>query len=172
MIYADPPWRYETPEMGSPSRRTENHYPTMALDEICALPVAEIANEDSVLFLWATAPKLAESMQAIEFWGFTYRTNMVWGKDKIGLGFWIRNQHEHLLICKRGEMPPPPKSARCSSLVVAPRLEHSAKPDIFYEIIDEMYPGVRKIELFSRTPRHGWEAWGNQASGAPNGGTP
>ncbi len=172
VIYADPPWRYETPEMGSPSRRTENHYPTMALDEICALPVAEIANEDSVLFLWATAPKLAESMQAIESWGFTYRTNMVWGKDKIGLGFWIRNQHEHLLICKRGEMPPPPESARCSSLVVAPRLEHSAKPDIFYEIIDEMYPGVRKIELFSRTPRHGWEAWGNQASGAPNGGTP
>jgi N6-adenosine-specific RNA methylase IME4 len=57
-------------------------------------------------------------------------------------------------------------------LVVAPRLGHSAKPPIFYDIIDEMYPGLRKIELFSRTPHHGWEAWGNQASGAPNGGTP
>jgi N6-adenosine-specific RNA methylase IME4 len=106
-------------------------------------------------------------MQAIESWGFTYRTNMVWGKDKIGLGFWIRNQHEHLLICKRGKMPPPPESARCSSLVVAPRLEHSAKPPVFYDIIDEMYPGLRKIELYSRSPRKGWEAWGNQAGGTP-----
>jgi N6-adenosine-specific RNA methylase IME4/ParB-like chromosome segregation protein Spo0J len=170
VIYADPPWRYETPEMGGPSRRTENHYPTMTLDEICALPVADIAHEDSILFLWATAPKLAESMQAVESWGFTYRTCMVWAKDKFGLSYYVRNQHEHLLICKRGEMPPPPDLARCSSLVVAPRLEHSAKPPVFYDIIDEMFPVVRKIELFSRAPRKGWETWGNQASGRGNGG--
>jgi N6-adenosine-specific RNA methylase IME4/ParB-like chromosome segregation protein Spo0J len=164
VIYADPPWRLE---VGLPDRAAENHYPTMLLEDICALPVADIAHEDAILFLWVTAPKLYDSMRVIDAWGFTYRTCMVWAKDKFGLGYYVRNQHEHLLICKRGEIPTPPESARCSSLVEAPRLEHSAKPDIFYEIIDEMYPGLRKIELFSRSPRNGWETWGNQAGGAP-----
>jgi N6-adenosine-specific RNA methylase IME4 len=167
VIYADPPWKYESPTISGPSRRTENHYPTMGLDEICGLPVAEIANESAILFLWATAPKLAESMQVIAAWGFAYRTGLVWAKDKIGTGYHVRNQHEHLLICKRGEIPPPPESSRCSSLVVAPRLEHSAKPPVFYDIIEKMYPGLRKIELFSRAPRTGWDACGNQAGGTP-----
>ncbi len=164
VVLADPPWRYENPPMGGSNRSIENHYPTMALDEICALPVADIAHDDSVLFLWATAPKLAECMQVIEAWGFNYRTEMVWIKDKIGMGYHVRNRHEGLLICKRGELPPPPESSRCDSVVEAPRLEHSAKPEIFYEIIDAMYPALRKIELFSRSPREGWCAWGNQAS--------
>jgi N6-adenosine-specific RNA methylase IME4 len=162
VILADPPWRYETPAIGGPGRRIENHYPTMTLEEICALPVAEIAHDDAALFLWATAPKLAHCWRVIEAWGFEYRTGMVWAKDKIGLGYWIRNQHEHLLICKRGEIPHPPESARPTSLVQAPRLEHSAKPEVFYEIIEAMYPGLRKIELFSRNQRDGWTPWGNQ----------
>jgi MT-A70 len=94
VIYADPPWRYEAPEIGGPSRRIENHYPTMELQEICDLPIAEIAHKDSVLFLWTTAPKLAESMRVINAWGFSYRTGMVWTKNKIGCGFWVRNQHD------------------------------------------------------------------------------
>jgi N6-adenosine-specific RNA methylase IME4 len=102
----------------------------MLLEEICALPVGDIAHDDAVLFMWSTAPKLAESMQVIEAWGFNYRTGMVWAKDKIGLGYYVRNQHEHLLICKRGEIPHPPESARCSSL----------------------------IDALSRTPRIGWAA--------------
>jgi N6-adenosine-specific RNA methylase IME4 len=163
VILADPPWRYENPPMGGSNRSIENHYPTMSLDEICALPVADIAHEDAVLFLWATAPKLAECMQVATAWGFDYRTEMVWVKDKIGMGYHVRNRHEGLLICKRGELPPPPENARCDSVIEAPRLEHSDKPDIFYEIIDAMYPGLRKIELFSRSTRQGWTAWGNQA---------
>jgi N6-adenosine-specific RNA methylase IME4 len=163
VLLADPPWRYENPPMGGSNRSIENHYPTMTLEEICALPIGEIAHEDSVLFLWATAPKLAECMRVVEAWGFNYRTEMVWVKDKIGMGYHVRNRHEGLLICKRGELPPPPESSRCDSVVEAPRLEHSAKPTIFYEIIDAMYPGLRKIELFSRSPREGWSAWGNQA---------
>jgi N6-adenosine-specific RNA methylase IME4 len=164
VLYADPPWRYENPPIGSPARRTENHYPTMELEDICALPVADIAHEDSVLFLWSTMPKLHECMQVIDAWGFNYRTGMVWTKDKIGMGYWVRNQHELLLICRRGDIPPPPEAARCSSWVSAPRLDHSAKPEIFYEIIERMYPGLRKIELFARAQRSGWEAWGNDAS--------
>jgi N6-adenosine-specific RNA methylase IME4 len=104
-------------------------------------------------------------MSVIKAWGFTYRTGLVWAKDKIGMGYCVRNQHEHLLICKRGEMPHPPESERCSSVIHAPRLEHSAKPEIFYGLIDRMYPNVRKIELFNRggLDRDGWTTWGNEA---------
>jgi N6-adenosine-specific RNA methylase IME4 len=165
VIYADPPWRYEHPPMGGSSRSIENHFPTMDLDEICALQVADIAFDNAILFLWATAPKLCECMKVIDAWGFVYRTEMVWVKDKIGMGYYIRNRHENLLICRRGDLPPPAESARGDSVVEAPRLEHSAKPEIFYDIIDGMYPGLRKIELFSRSgPREEWTFWGNQAS--------
>ena len=78
IIYCDPPWTYE--HSSSDSRKIENHYPTMTLEEICLLPVADIATPDSVLFLWTTSPKLAESMQVIDAWGYEYRTCMVWDK--------------------------------------------------------------------------------------------
>ena len=166
VIYADPPWRYENASIG-PRGAIENHYPTMTLAEICALPIADIAHENAVILLWTTAPKLYECMKVIDAWGFVYRTGMVWVKGKIGMGYYVRNRHEHLLICKRGELPMhPPESARCDSAVEAPRLEHSAKPEIFYDIIDAMYPGLRKIELFSRSARPGWSAWGNQVQAA------
>jgi N6-adenosine-specific RNA methylase IME4 len=165
VLYADPPWRYENPPMGGSNRSIENHYPTMDLDEICALPVGEIAHDNAVLFMWATSPKLAECMQVLAAWGFNYRTDMVWVKDKIGMGYHVREKHESLLIAKRGELPPPAVEARPASVVEAPRLEHSAKPVIFYDIIDTMYPGIRKKELFGRAPdeRPLWSAWGNQA---------
>ena len=161
-MYADPPWRYE--HSISKSREVENHYPTMALDEICALPVAGIAAPDAALFLWATAPKLAECIAVIESWGFTYRTCMVWVKDKIGMGYHARNRHKILLIAKRGALPPPAPSDRPDSVVEAPRLAHSAKPPEFHGIIERMYPGLPKIELFSRSPRQGWDAWGYEAA--------
>ncbi len=166
VIYADPPWRYENPSMGGTNRSIENHYPTMSLDEICALPVADLATEDAILYLWATAPKLAESMKVIEAWGFEYRTGMVWDKMKIGMGYWTRNQHEHLLICRRGQFPPPKTGEQPPSVVQIPRGEHSAKPAGFYEIIEAAYPELPKIELFCRSPRDGWAVWGNQAGSA------
>lgn len=166
VLYADPPWRYENPPMGGSNRSIENHYPTMTLEEICALRVAEIAHENAVLFMWATSPKLAECMDVIKAWGFNYRTDMVWVKDKIGMGYHVRERHEGLLIAKRGELPPPPVEARPDSVIEAPRLEHSAKPHVFYDLIDSMYPNVRKIELFGRAPekREWWTTWGNQAT--------
>jgi N6-adenosine-specific RNA methylase IME4 len=151
--------------MGGSNRSIERHYPTMTIEEICALPVNEIAHENAVLFLWATSPKLVECMQVIDAWGFQYRTAMVWVKDRIGMGYHCREQHELILIAKRGELPPPPVEARPPSVLVAPRGEHSAKPQQYYDLIDTMYPGVRKIELFGRAPdeRPLWSAWGNQA---------
>jgi N6-adenosine-specific RNA methylase IME4 len=161
IIYGDPPWRYE--HSISNSRDIENHYPTMSLEEICALPVADLATEDAVLFLWATAPKLGECFEVLKAWGFEYRTCAVWAKDKIGMGYYVRNQHELLLIAKRGEPPMPKESDRRPSLIHAARTEHSYKPVEFYELIEGMYPELPKIELFSRSPREGWSAWGNQA---------
>lgn len=166
VIYADPPWRYENPPMGATNRSIENHYPTMTLDEICALPVGDLATDDCILYLWATAPKLAECMQVVKAWGFDYRTNIVWVKDKIGMGYHARSQHEILLICKRGSIPPPAVADRVSSVVFADRSAHSAKPAAFYELIESFYPSLPKIELFCRSPRDGWAVWGNQSSNA------
>lgn len=163
IIYADPPWRYENPPMGGTNRSIENHYPTMTLEEICALPVAELATEDALLYLWATAPKLAECMKVIEAWGFEYRTNLVWDKEVIGMGYHARNQHEILLVAKRGEIPPPEAGKQPASVHRERRGDHSAKPTFYYEMIEAAYPQLPKIELFCRSPRDGWAVWGNQS---------
>lgn len=163
VIYADPPWRYENPPIGATSRAIENHYPTMTLEEICALPVGDLATDDAILYLWATAPKLEECFDVIKAWGFEYRTNMVWDKEKIGMGYHARNQHELLLICKRGKIPPPEAGTQASSVYREARTTHSAKPHFFYEMIEGFYPQLPKIELFCRTPRNGWAVWGNQS---------
>ena len=162
VIYADPPWRYES-GIGSPSRNIENHYPTMALDDICALPVADIAAADSLLYLWTPPPLLLQATEVIDAWGFTYRTSMVWVKHAIGMGYYARQRHELLLIAKRGSPPHPLPADRPDSVIEAPRGKHSAKPDAVYGILDRAYPGAPKIELFSRSPREGWAAWGNEA---------
>ena len=166
VIYADPPWRYENPPMGASSRSIENHYPTMSLEEICAMPVADLATDDAILYLWATAPKLEECLKVIAAWGFVYRTNFVWIKDKIGMGYHARSQHEILLIAKRGNIPPPAVADRVSSVVSAARGAHSEKPEEFYGLIESFYPTLPKIELFCRSPRDGWAVWGNQAVAA------
>lgn len=163
-VLADPPWRYE--HVKTDSRAIENHYPTMDLEEIKALPISEITQEDCVLFMWATSPKLAESLEVIAAWGFEYRTCAVWDKEKIGMGYYFRQQHELLLVATKGSVPTPKPSDRISSVIRSPRLDHSKKPDIFYEIIEAMYPELPKIELFCRSPREGWGAWGNQANAA------
>jgi N6-adenosine-specific RNA methylase IME4 len=164
VILADPPWDFEVWDEKSGSQRAAaNHYPTMELADICRLPIAELATPDAVLFLWITAPCLFQAKEVIEAWSFEYVSNYVWIKDKIGNGFWNRNQHEHLLIARRGNFPAPKPADRSSSVISAPRREHSRKPDEVYELIERMYPELPKIELFARHARSGWAAWGNQA---------
>ena len=161
VIFADPPWRYDYAE--TDTRAIENQYPTMPIEDICALPVASIATDDCVLFLWATSPKLIEALDVVKAWGFTYKTCMVWAKDKIGMGYYARQQHELLLIATRGAPPTPAPADRPSSVITATRGEHSAKPDEFYAVIERMYPALPKVELFCRSSRDGWSAWGNQS---------
>jgi N6-adenosine-specific RNA methylase IME4 len=146
VIYADPPWRYENPPMSN--SQIENHYPTMTNDEICALPVSDLATPDSILYLWATAPMLYWCMRVIDAWHFQYRTNFAWVKDKWGMGFHARNQHELLLVATRGEIPPPAPADRVSSVIFAPRGRHSEKPAEVYELIESFYPTLPKVELF------------------------
>lgn len=161
VILADPPWRYDFASDGADA--IENHYPTMTIEEICALPVAQVATSDAILFLWTTSPKLQESMRVVEAWGFTYRTCAVWDKQHLGMGYYFRQQHELLLVATRGEIPVPAPSDRPVSVYSEKKTAHSAKPAAFAEMIERMYPGVPKLEMFCRSPRAGWTAWGNQA---------
>jgi ParB-like chromosome segregation protein Spo0J len=105
IILADPPWQYDDVGISTTNRRIENHYPTMSLPSILALPVQDMATDDAVLFLWTTAPMLMAANKVIEAWGFAYKTGLVWDKGVIGTGYWARNQHEHLLIAVRGKPP-------------------------------------------------------------------
>jgi N6-adenosine-specific RNA methylase IME4/ParB-like chromosome segregation protein Spo0J len=170
VIYADPPWQYQPAgcSLSAESRTPENHYPTMAIEEIAALPVGELATDPAALFMWTTCTHLQKAFRVMEAWGFEYVTNFVWRKNSIGLGFWVRHRHEHLLIGRRGDMPTPLPALRPDSVIDAPKREHSRKPDEAYQVIERMFPALPKIELFARNARDGWAAWGNQAPAAAN----
>jgi len=95
-------------------------------------------------------------------WGFRPKTNFVWVKPSIGLGNWVRNRHELLLVGVRGAFVPPPPARRPDSVIEAKRRRHSQKPDCVYELIEAMYPDAKRLELFARGTRQGWSAWGNE----------
>lgn len=165
VILADPPWAYQ--DLGH-SRRIDRQYSTLSLDEVCALPVRDVAADDAVLFLWVTAPLLLPNGPAvIDAWGFKYKSNIVWDKQLIGMGHYARIRHEHLLIATRGK---PGVSAvhNLPSVVSARRGKHSVKPIEAYEYIEAMYPMLSpKLELFARCARPGWSSWGDEAESGP-----
>jgi len=154
VIYADPPWRYEFSE--TEPRSIEAHYATLSLEEICkykdgnGTPVQEKFADNAVLFLWAPQPKIREALQVIEAWGFEYRTGAIWVKDKFGMGYHFREQHELLFVAKKGDVPAPSPKVRPSSIIKAPRTNHSQKPRKVYKIIQKMYPRDRYLEIFGR----------------------
>jgi N6-adenosine-specific RNA methylase IME4/uncharacterized ParB-like nuclease family protein len=167
VIVADPEWRFEpwSRETGL-DRAADNHYPTSGLDAIKARDVAAIAADDCVLFLWSPANRVADAIDVMRAWGFAYVSQFVWAKAKAGTGYWVRDKHEALLIGKRGAPPAPAPGTQAESLISAPRSEHSAKPEIFLEIVERYFPRLAKIELNRRgAPRPGWSAWGNEAEG-------
>ncbi|MFW9970144.1 MAG: MT-A70 family methyltransferase [Candidatus Odinarchaeota archaeon] len=158
VIYADPPWHYEG---GTTSNRIiENKYPTMKTSDICKLKIPSA--KDSILFLWVTSPKLEEGLEVMNMWGFTYKTSMVWVKDKIGMGYYARGRHEFILIGTKGSIGAPDPQNRPDSVIEAPRKEHSEKPEIMYELIEQMYPNHKYLELFARKKRENWESWGDE----------
>jgi N6-adenosine-specific RNA methylase IME4 len=169
VILADPPWRYNFSR--SKSRSIEAHYPSMNIKDIQALGSTIPTTDNCVLFLWATAPKLPEALSVIEAWGFKLRTGILWDKIRIGMGYYFRSRHEHLLVVEKGQPPQPIVSDDLDldyGIVIQVKRDnkHSKKPDVTYEIIEKLYPNRRYLELFARneTIRPGWCYWGNEAT--------
>jgi N6-adenosine-specific RNA methylase IME4 len=161
VILADPEWQFETwSELGKTDTSAENHYPTSSLDAIKARNVPSIADDDSVLFLWATVPMTPHALEVMEAWGFEYVSHIAWIKNRPGTGYWCRNRHELLLIGKRGEVPAPSQGDNPESVLYADLGKHSEKPERAYELIEGMFPTLPKIELNARKPRAGWDSWG------------
>jgi site-specific DNA-methyltransferase (adenine-specific) len=165
IIYADPPWKYDS---GFLKRNWDNHYKTMKPEEIYDLNIEEMADENCVLFLWVTFPKLLEGIKTMESWGFKYRTcAFTWIKknkksDSLfwGMGFWTRANSEICLLGVRGK----PKSVSNSvhSVVISKIEKHSKKPDEVRNRIVELCGDLPRIELFARDRFDGWDAWGNE----------
>lgn len=162
-IVADPPWQYGD---NLPGKRGAAHkYSVMKLDDICDLPVADIADpEGSHLYLWVTSSFLKEGQRVLEDWGFTYKTMITWVKttkdgDKLafGMGHYFRGCAEYVLFGTRGRLPVENRSLR--NVILAPRTEHSRKPDAFYSFVEQASPGPR-LEMFARRRIEDWDAWG------------
>ena len=132
----------------------------MSIAELCDLPVADIAEDNAVLFLWTTSPILEECFQVIKAWGFKYKASFVWDKIKHNMGHYNSVRHEFLLICTRGSCTPDVVKL-FDSVQSIERTEHSKKPEKFREIIDTLYTHGNRVELFARQPADGWEVWGN-----------
>lgn len=163
VIYADPEWRFETYGENGMDRSADNHYPTSDLDAILQRPVASIAADDAVLFLWATVPMLPQALQVMSAWGFDYKSHLIWRKNRAGNGYWFRNKHELLLVGTRGDLPAPAMGTQFDSVLDEPVGSHSEKPDAFYDVIERYFPTLPKIELNARRSRPGWSAWGLEA---------
>jgi N6-adenosine-specific RNA methylase IME4 len=120
------------------------------------------AAPDCVLFLWATVPMLCQALGVMGNWGFTYKSHFIWLKDRMGTGYWNRNQHELLLVGTRGDIPAPAPGTQYPSVIDAPVTGHSAKPHHFAEMIEELFPNQMLLEMFARGPRLGWTVHGNE----------
>lgn len=181
-ILADPPWRFRTwsgqevvAKHGNKYHgANEYHYRTMTVEELRALPIGALAADDCALFLWITWPNLLDALGVIEAWGFAYKTcAFAWLKahagqlemfhdeidDQMGLGYWTRANSEVCLLATRGN--PKRLNADVRQAIIAPRREHSRKPDCVRERIERLVAGPY-LELFARSRRIGWDAWGNE----------
>ncbi len=160
VIYADPPWSYDCERFGN-TGDVHRHYPTMSLEDICALPVGEIAEDDAVLFLWVTSPMLMKAGPVIDAWGFEYKTSLVWDKQRHNFGFYVSVRHELLLLATRGSCRPDIAELE-DSVVSIERNGHSEKPREFRDLINRLYTHGNRIELFARQAAPDWDAWGNE----------
>jgi N6-adenosine-specific RNA methylase IME4 len=170
-VLADPPWRFanRTGKM-APEHKRLSRYATMSIEEICALPVGDVARDRAHLYLWVPNALLPWGLQAMAAWGFTYKSNIVWhkvrkdgGSDGRGVGFYFRNVTEMVLFGVRGKnirtLAP---GRRQVNLLATRKQEHSRKPDEQYAIIESCSEGPY-LELFARGRRDGWISWGAQA---------
>lgn len=168
VIYADPPWKYRAFSKKETRGSAESHYPTMKLEDIKALPVADLADKDCALFLWVTLPCLIEGLEILKAWGFTYKTTaFVWIKQNrkadtlfLGMGFWTRSNAEICLLGTKGR--PKRMDATIRQVVVSHVEEHSKKPQEVRDRIIRLLGDVPRVELFARGKTEGFDVWGNE----------
>ena len=171
-ILADPPWQFQN-KTGkiAPEHKRLSRYETMTLENICQLPVADVAAPTAHLYLWCPNALLPDGLRVMAEWGFTYKSNIVWekirkdgGPDGRGVGFYFRNVTELILFGVRGKNARTLAPGRSQVNFIATRKrEHSRKPDEQYDLIEACSPGPF-LEMFSRGTRAKWTSWGNQAS--------
>jgi len=173
-ILADPPWRFQN-RTGkvAPEHRRLNRYPTMTIEDIYQLPVGDLANDPCHLYLWVPNALVAEGLETMRQWGFTYKTNLVWlkvrkdgGPDGRGVGFYFRNVTELVLFGIRGHLRTSAAGRRQVNLIATRKREHSRKPDEVYDVIEDCSPGPY-LELFARHRRPGWTQWGDEVAELP-----
>ena len=173
-LLMDPPWLERG--SGKVKRGADRHYPLMRVRDM--LPAILGSGywrpdpEGAVLWCWTTNTYLPDALWLIDALGFRYITNAAWIKDRIGLGQWLRGQHELLLMAHAGRRPVTARTDRrdLPGVIHAPRGRHSAKPEESYRLIEERTIGPR-VEFFARTPRPGWDAWGNDPALEDDNGT-
>ena len=169
VVSADPPWPYNDSGASAPGtsfQKAENHYATMSIEKIAAIPVKDHVLKNAVLFLWVTTPMLSVCWPLIEAWGFEYKTGLVWDKVDHVVGHYVSVRHEHLLLCTRGSCTPAPQDLTpmidSVQTIKRGRRRHSEKPEEFRQIMDRLYPKGPKLELFGRRQVDGWTVWGDQ----------
>ncbi len=170
IVLADPPWQYKAYKKGGHGK-ARDHYHDMSIDEICALPIADILNNNAALFLWTTWPFIFDAERVIDEWGFQYKTiAWVWVKMKrsgfgfhFGMGSYTRANSEPCLLAIKGNMPVIDKAIQ--SIIYAPVRSHSQKPDDQYRKIESLYPDCNYLELFARKDQDNWDVWGNEMNG-------
>ena len=163
VIYADPAWSYndkqDTPQLGGAAK----HYDTMSINELCKLPVNNISEKNSILFLWVTSPLLEDAFKVVNSWGFKYKTSFIWDKVKHNMGHYNSVRHEILLVCTKGSCTPDNKKLYNSVQSIERNNNHSEKPIEFLNIIDDLYNFGNKLEMFCRTiKKENWYGWGNE----------
>ena len=168
VIYADPPWKYNTWRDGMGT--AEKHYPTMKVESIVGMQniIKNISEKDCILFLWVTFPCLLEGLKVMKEWGFKYKTcgfnwikrNKVSDTWFFGMGHWTRANSELCLIGTKGTIKR--KSNKVSQIIDTHIEEHSKKPNIVRERIVELVGDLQRIELFARQTSEGWDSWGNE----------
>lgn len=187
LIMADPPWSFQNFSAKGEGKNPKAHYACMPLDEIVAMPVSALAAQDCLLWMWAVNPMVPQALRVIDAWGFEVKTFGAWvkrtahGKDAFGTGYLFRSSSEPIILATRGA----PKVTRATRSTVASYdvsanaragdgwpasvitieacvREHSRKPAEAFAAAEALMPDARRIELFSRQPRPGWAAWGNE----------
>jgi N6-adenosine-specific RNA methylase IME4 len=158
VIVCDPAWRYAI-RASDATQRGNTPYGDMSIDEICALPVPELAADDCIMWLWTTNLHMRDAFTVLDAWGCEPKTILTWGKQRLGIGTWLRGQTEHAILAVRGR--PKTRLTNQSTLLLASAGRHSAKPDEFYRLVEDLCPGS-KLDMFARRQRPGWVAWGNE----------